>query len=78
MSKSRKMSESEMQYIVLRLLERAKQASDKSKRDRTDMLQAGRSLAYYEMMDILKSELIVSDQDLKKYGLEIDLEKELV
>ena len=34
-------------------------------------------VAYYEMLDILKTELYVRDQDLKEFGLDINLENKI-
>lgn len=34
-------------------------------------------MAYYEMLDILKSELEVRDQDLKELGLDTNLEDKI-
>lgn len=34
-------------------------------------------MAYYEMLDILKSELEVQDQDLKELGLDTNLENNI-
>ena len=35
----------------------------------------GRRLAYYEMLDTIKNELILRDVDISKYGLNINLEE---
>lgn len=66
-----------IKYMVARLLENAKEAAKESKADKDDMLAAGRRLAYYEMLDILRTELDVRDQDLKEFGLDIDLENKI-
>ena len=61
-------------YIISRVLERAFESiheADQSK----DEFQAGRKLAYYEIADIIKSELCVRDADLSEFGLDVDLEK---
>ena len=41
------------------------------------MLAAGRRLAYYEMLDILRTELDVRGQDLKEFGLDTNLENQI-
>lgn len=64
-----------MQFIVSRILERAIEAFDEKKKDHKDLFKAGRGLAYYEVLDILKSELDCHGQDLKEYGLDVDLLK---
>ena len=60
-------------YIISRLLERGAEAVEESEADPTSDFEAGRRMAYYEMLDTLKSELMVRDQDLKELGLDIDL-----
>ncbi len=69
------LSESGIKYIVARLIERGLEAREEYYADKTDMLQAGRHLAYYEMLDILQSEILIHDQDLKEFVLDINLEK---
>lgn len=66
-----------IKYMVARLLENANEAVEESKADKENMFAAGRRLAYYEMLDILKTELDVRDQDLKEFGLDIDLENKI-
>ena len=64
-------------FLIARLLENANEAVEESNKNKEDKFAAGRRLAYYEMLDILKSELDVRDQDLKEYGLDIDLENKI-
>ena len=47
------------------------------KENKDDAYCAGRKVAYYEMLDILKTELDIRDQDLKEFGLDIDLENKI-
>lgn len=63
-----------MKYIIARLLNNANDAAEESKEDKSNKFLAGRKLAYYEMLDILRTELDVRDEDLKEFGLDIDLE----
>ena len=65
-------------YIVERIVERAREAAKESKDDREDSLKDGRALAYYEVLDILRTELSVREISLDKIGLDFDLEKELL
>ena len=60
-----------MKYIVARLLDNANDAAEEYSRDKDNKFQAGRRSAYY---DILRTELDVRDEDLKEFGLDIDLE----
>ena len=62
-----------IKFIIARLLERGAEAAEESKAAPQNDFKAGRRLAYYEMLDILQSELMVRDQDLKKFGIDIDL-----
>ena len=62
-----------IKYIIGRLLERGAEAAEESKADPESEFEEGRKMAYYEMLDILKSELMVRDQDLKEFGIDIDL-----
>lgn len=66
-----------IKYMVARLIENANEASEESKENKNNAFFAGRKLAYYEMLDILKTELDVRDQDLKEFGLDIDLENKI-
>ncbi len=62
-----------IKFIIARLLENAADAVEESKKKPADEYSIGRRVAYYEMLDILKSELDVRDQDLKEFGLDINL-----
>ena len=65
-------------YIVERIVERAREAAKESKDDREDSFKDGRALAYYEVLDILRTELSVREISLEKIGLSFDLERELL
>lgn len=66
-----------IKFLIARLLENANEAVEESNENQEDLFAAGRRLAYYEMLDILKSELDVRDQDLKEFGLDINLENKI-
>lgn len=66
-----------IKYMIARLLENANEAVEESKRDKDNPYCAGRKVAYYEMLDILRTELDIRDQDLKEFGLDIDLENRI-
>ena len=66
-----------IKYMIARLLENADEASKESSANKNDEFAAGRKVAYYEMLDVLKSELDVRDADLKEFGLDIDLENKI-
>ena len=61
-------------YILARVLERAFESIEEANESGTEFYK-GRQLAYYEIADIIKSELYVRDADLGEFGLDIDLEK---
>ena len=61
-------------FIIGRILERAFESIEDAKESVND-IEKGRKLAYYEIADIIKSELYVRDADLFEFGLNIDLEK---
>jgi hypothetical protein len=61
-------------YILARILERAFESIEEANKNNSDF-DNGRKLAYYEVADIIKSELYVRDEKLSEYGLDIDLEK---
>ncbi len=62
-------------FIIQRLIKNAYEAFKEIKINPYDDFNKGRKLAYYEMLDTIKSELIVQEQNLSEFGLDIDLEK---
>jgi hypothetical protein len=71
----RTMNESDLKYIISRLLNLANDAVKKSKEDKDDLFYQGKNLAYYEMVSVLKNELSFNDADLKKFGMDFDPDK---
>lgn len=71
---NKNLSEESIKFIISRLIERADEAMQEYQKDKNNDFESGRSLAYYEMLDILKTELDLHDQDLKEFGLDINLE----
>ena len=61
-------------YIVSRVLSNARDAIAESKEEDSDFLK-GKRLAYYEILDTIKNELIVREADLKEFELDIILEE---
>ena len=72
------MSEAEIKYIIARVLDNAKDAFEEAAENKDDDFYKGKKLAYYEILDTIKNELIARDQDLKEFGLDINLEKTLL
>ncbi len=68
-----KLSPEAMEYIVERLLKKYNTAIEEYNQNKDNEFFAGRSEAYYEMLDVLQSELEIHGEDLAKYGLNIDL-----
>ncbi|MBO4893315.1 MAG: transposase [Clostridia bacterium] len=60
-------------YIVSRILDNAKDAVEESKTNNSDFIN-GKKMAYYEVLNTIKNELIVRDADLKAYSLDFALE----
>ena len=46
--------------------------------DKSNLFYDGKALAYYEMLDIIKAELDIREQDLKEFGLDVNLEEKLL
>ena len=67
-----------LQFIISRLVENANESIEDSRANKGDLFKSGRSEAYYEMLDTLKSELSARDEDLKEYGLNVNLERRYI
>ena len=71
------LSKEGIKYLIARLLKNANEAAEESEKDRDSDFAAGRRVAYYEMLSILQTELDIMDQDLKEFGLNINLENKI-
>ena len=69
-----KMTEEAIKFIVSRVIDNAFDAAEEAKENGDDFYK-GRKLAYYEILDTIKNELIVRDADLKEFGLDVNLEE---
>lgn len=69
------LDEETLKYIIARLVERADEAMQEYINDKDNDFKNGRLLAYYKMLDILRTELDLSEQDLNEFGLDFDLEE---
>lgn len=58
-------------YIVERIIDNAKDSFSENDSD----FNKGKRLAYYEILDTIKNELIVRDADLNELGLDFNLEE---
>lgn len=69
------MNEEEIKYIVSRVIDNANDAFEESKENADDDFYKGKKLAYYEILDTIKNELKARGQDLKEFGLDVNLER---
>lgn len=69
------MTESEIKYIIERVLDNSKDALMEARENPDEDFYKGKKLAYYEVLDTIKNELTVRIDDLKEFGLDIDLDK---
>lgn len=69
------MRKSEIKYIFSRIIKNAKNAFVEAEENKNDDFYKGRKFAYYEILDTIKNELIVREQNLEEFGLDIDLEE---
>ncbi|MBR3570720.1 MAG: transposase [Oscillibacter sp.] len=67
-----------LRFIIARLIANADESIRESRENRGDLFKSGRSEAYYEMLDTLKSELGVRGEDLAQYGLNVNLEQRYI
>ena len=65
------LTENELKFIVGRVLSNAKDSLISKDRSR---FENGKRLAYYEVLDTIKNELLVHDIDVSQFGLDINLE----
>lgn len=63
-----------LKYIIARVIDNANDAIKESKENPKDAFIDGKKLAYYEVLDTIKNELDVSEQDMKEFGLDFPLE----
>ena len=59
-----------MKYIIECILENAEDVSNLPRNEFND----AKRLAYYEILNTVKTQLEVNDIDLKEYGLDFDIE----
>ena len=67
-----------IKYIVARMLDNANDAIKEARENKNNEFYQGRKFAYYEMLDTIKNELFVHDQDLKEFGLDENLEEKMM
>ncbi len=72
------MSEDAVKYIIARVIDNANDALEEAKKNKDDDFYKGKKLAYYEILDTIKNELDINDQDLKEFGLDENLERKFL
>ena len=78
MMANEKLTKEGIKYIIGRLLKNAQEAIGEWDKDKSNLFYDGKALAYYEMLDIIKAELDIREQDLKEFGLDVNLEEKLL
>ena len=68
------MNKSVLQHIIARIIDNANDALQDLAENKNDAFYLGKQLAYYEVLDTIKNDLTIYDQDLKEFGLDINLE----
>ena len=61
--------------LLASLIQQGLDAFEEYRNNRADLFRAGKSLAYYEVLDVIKTKLDVEEIELSKLGLDIDLDK---
>jgi hypothetical protein len=73
-----KLRESTIEYIISRVIDNARDAQKEREENGSDDFYDGKCLAYYEVLDTIKNELIVNEVDLNQFGLNINLENSIL
>lgn len=71
-----RLSVDSLKYIISRVINNANDTIKESRENKGNEFYDGKTLAYYEVLDTIKNELEAHSQDLKEFGLDIDLEKD--
>lgn len=66
------MTKTTFDFILERIINNAMDAANEKGDD--DTFQDGKKLAYYEILDTIKNEIIAHDIDASEYGLDTALE----
>ncbi|MBQ7014728.1 MAG: transposase [Clostridia bacterium] len=63
------------EFIVERIIKNANESLNEAKENPNDEYQNGHIIAHYEILNIIKTELEVRGENLKDYGLDMNLEE---
>lgn len=69
------MTEETIKHIIARVIDNANDALEEERKNKNDAFYKGKKLAYYEILDTIKNDLDIDDQDLKAFDLDVNLEK---
>ena len=70
----KKLTPAEMKYVIYRVVKNGYDSIEEAKEDPTDF-NAGRKLAYYEVLDTIYNQLGIYEQDTKNFGYPDDWEQ---
>lgn len=70
------MNEELLKYIIERVINNAQDASVDYAKEK-DNFNDGKCLAYYEVLDTIRNELIAHDLDISDYGLDVKIQNVL-
>ena len=71
---SKQLTVDEMKYIIYHVMKHGYESIDEEKAEPTEM-NAGRALAYWEVLDTIYNQLDIYEQDPKDFGYPDDWEK---
>lgn len=71
------MNDAIFEHIIKRLMSNADDALEDDKQY-NDEFSKGKRIAYYEVLDTIRNDLIIAGCDLQKYDLNIDLDKKYI
>ena len=66
------LSEDSIKYIIGRVVRNANDVVSERRKKPDDAFLQGKGLAYYEILDSIRNDLLISDTDLSDFGLEND------
>lgn len=69
------MTKAEYQYIIERILLNAYNSVNECQKNNGQDYYIGHKIAHYEVLDIIKNELVARGESLDEYGLNINLEE---
>ena len=72
------MSIEAMEYIIALVVDNARDAKEQLDAEPNDEFLDGRCMAYWEVLDTIKNQLIVREADLAAFGLDFDIYHELM